>query len=121
MARAADLPRVLGAASAGQIFPVQNPIIVADELWLYFSAMAEDHMSKTQVKGNILLARAIWPLDRFVSVGTECDGNGKIVTPSLCFGSGRLLVNANTGAEGHLRVGVEYADGSELPGRFRQE
>ena len=39
-------PGVLGAASAGQIFPVPDPVIVGDEIWLYFTAMAEDHMSE---------------------------------------------------------------------------
>ena len=109
-------PGVLGPASAGQIFPVQNPIVVSDEIWLYFNAMAEDHLSETQVKGNSLMARAIWRLDRFVSVGSEARGSGEIVTPPLRCGGGRLLVNANAGAEGHLRVAIEYPDGIELPG-----
>ena len=109
-------PGITGSVSAGQVFPVQNPVIVGAEIWLYYHGLPDLHMSPTVQRGADQLARAIWTVDRFVAVTLDHPGGGELVTPPLYLAGSRLTVNVNTGAAGNLQVGVETADGTALPG-----
>lgn len=109
-------PGLPGSDSAGQIFPLQHPILVGHELWLYYHGLPEDHLSKTHRKGNNHLARAIWPDGRFVSLDTFSGEPGEVVTPSIRFEGNRLQLNMNAGASGTVRVAIEHADGTPVPG-----
>ncbi|MAE66319.1 MAG: hypothetical protein CMJ18_18775 [Phycisphaeraceae bacterium] len=109
-------PGTEGTASAGQVFPVQDPVIVADEFWLYFHGLPEDHMSAHHEKGNHHLARAIWKRDRFVSVEAFDREAGELTTGPLRFTGRRLAVNANAGASGWIRVAIERPDGTAIEG-----
>ena len=109
-------PGLEGSGSAGQIFPVPDPITVGDEVWLYYWGIEEDHMSEVQVEGNNQLARAIWQVDRFLALRPRGRGAGEVLTRPVRFEVRRLLVNVNTAAGGQCRVGIERPDGTPVPG-----
>lgn len=109
-------PGLPGGTSAGQIFPLQYPILVGDQLWLYYHGLPELHMSATHHKGNIHLARAIWTDGRFVSLDAFGAEPGEIVTPPLRFTGDQLRLNINAGASGTVRVAIEQPDGTPIPG-----
>ena len=120
-------------SGSGQIWPLMEPIIREDEVWLYYLSEPETHLS-AQYKPNYLssaesqlmadrrtlyqssvVARAIWRSDRFVFADAGPEG-GEIVTPAIRFRGTELAVNANAGATGRLRIAVEKPDGSAIPG-----
>ena len=41
---------------------------------------------------------------------------GEVITPLLRYGGNELLVNANGGASGQMRVAIEGPDGKPIPG-----
>ena len=106
-------PGLPGSGKEGQIFPMSNLFRRGDELWLYYQAEPGRHMhGEMRLKAG-LMARAIWRLDGFVSA-TAGHGEGELVTPPLTFKGDTLTLNADMGAVGRLRVGLEDADGNEL-------
>lgn len=107
-------PQLQNGNIPGQVFPVQNPVVVGRELWLYFNAMEELHMDKVHVKGNCMLARAIWPLNRFVKLEPQ-QHTAEFRTPLLRFLGNRLLVDADCN-DGELRVGIDSETGKPLSG-----
>jgi hypothetical protein len=54
-------------------------------------------------------------MDRLVAAEVGADG-GWIVTPPIRFRGERLIVNADCGASGALRVGLERPNGDPIPG-----
>jgi len=73
-------------------------------------------MSKTHVKGNHHLGRAIWTDGRFVSLSAFLSKPGEVVTPPIRFSGNRLQLNMNAGASGTVKVAIERADGTPIPG-----
>lgn len=60
----------------------------------------------------ILLEQGV---DRFVAVRFDYTG-GRLLTDPIIFQGNRLILNVNTSAAGHGRVGIVQADASPLPG-----
>lgn len=118
-------------AASGQIWPLSAPVIRDGEIWLYYLSSPEAHLGRRQPPGyqsdaekpfyadprpnTSVVARAIWRMGRLVAAEASPDG-GWIVTPPIRFQGERLIVNADCGASGSLRVGLERPDGDPIPG-----
>jgi hypothetical protein len=99
---------------AGMVFGVCNtPVLVGDEMWIYYSAATDWHASKDP-KRSASIARAAWRLDGLVSLSAERD-EGIIETVALRSPGLRLWVNADV-AGGRLLLEVLDAEGRVLPG-----
>ena len=109
-------PGLIGTDTGGNVYSVQNPIEVGEELWTYYHGWPQRHASGSDEKGRNHMARAILPLDRFVAVAPERHEFGEFVTPPLRFKGSRLVVNVNAGGAGNLRTGLETAAGSPIMG-----
>ena len=97
----------------GQVWPLMDPVIRNNQIWLYYLAQPERHMQGPQRSG--VVRRAIWGLDRFVAAQAG-PGSGHIVTPTLRFAGNAFAVNLDAGASGRLRVGVEKPNGQAIKG-----
>jgi len=118
-------------AASGQIWPLSAPVIRDGEIWLYYLSSPETHLGRRQPPNyqsdaekpfyanprpnTSVVARAIWRMDRLVAAEAGADG-GSIVTPSIRFQGERLIINADCGASGGLRVGLERPNGDPIPG-----
>jgi hypothetical protein len=109
-------PDVGGSDGAGQVWPVPDPVVRGNEVWLYYQAVSYTHFDFVAPKfGQGITARAIFRLDGFVSAEAE-EAGGEIITPPLRFAGRQLRVNCNAGAGGRLRVVIEGANGERIPG-----
>ncbi len=98
---------------AGCILGVANtPVIVDDEMWLYYTAITTTHGGFIPEK-RITIALAKWRLDGFVSLDAG-ETTGIVETVPLRLPSGTLTVNAEV--DGALRVAVLDARAVPLPG-----
>jgi len=61
------------------------------------------------------MGRAVQRLDGFYSADADYAG-GWLVTPPVVFAGKRLVLNINTSAAGHARVGLVDAGGKPIPG-----
>jgi len=131
--RAVISPGAPSMDAAGQIWPLPEPIVRGSEVWLYYLSEPDTHLSfahqpnyvspkeaelmadRRALFGTCLIARAIWRLDRFVAADSGPEG-GEILTPLIRFSGSGLMVNANAGASGQLRIAIENADGTAIPG-----
>lgn len=89
---------------SGSILGLCNaPVIVGDEIWMYYTAMTTTHGGYLPDK-QMSIARAAWRIDGFVSLHA---GNieGIIETTPITTESGRLYINANV-PKGKLQVEV---------------
>jgi hypothetical protein len=109
-------PGVAGSGGAGQIWPLCEPIVREREIWLYYTALPHRHFDFVAPgPGQGFTARAVFRLDGFVSADAESHG-GELGTVPLRFDGRVLRVNANAGAAGRLRVGVDDAEGRPIAG-----
>jgi hypothetical protein len=98
---------------AGCILGVTNtPVIVDDEMWLYYTAITTTHGGFVPEK-RITVALAKWRLDGFVSLDAG-EKTGIVETVPLKLPSGTLTVNAKI--DGALRVAVLDARSVPVPG-----
>ena len=112
--RSPVIPTGPHAYDAGCVLGVINgPVVVGDELWLYYTAITTTHGGYVPKK-KITIALAKWRLDGLVSLDAGAEG-GVVETVPLRCPSGRLVVNADASG-GELRVGVLDEEGSPLPG-----
>ena len=99
---------------AGCILGVANsPIVVDDEMWIYYSAITTTHGGYLPKK-EISIARAAWRLDGWVSLDAGPEG-GMVETVALNPAGTGLSVNADA-ARGKLRVELLDEEGVVLPG-----
>jgi len=104
---------------AGCILGVANwPVIVGDEMWLYYTAITTTHGGYLPKK-KITIARAAWRLDGFVSLDAG-DEAGVVETVPLQPQGDRLLVNADA-SNGELRIEILDATGRPIPGYQERE
>ena len=82
-----------------------RPLVVGDELRLYYSSMDGRHSSETR---HISIGLASWRLDGFVSRRAEAEGE-VLTRPFRCEGE-RLYINGCAQPEGTLRVEVQTVD-----------
>lgn len=102
-----------GAWDGGMILTAARPVIVGDEIRIYYSGYDRGHgLLPPAVNGAIGLATL--RLDGFVSINANA-GGGTLTTRLLSFAGRRLVVNAETMGG---RVAVELSDesGRPLPG-----
>ncbi|MBX7256492.1 MAG: hypothetical protein K1Y02_09040 [Candidatus Hydrogenedentes bacterium] len=98
---------------AGCILGTANmPVAVGDELWVYYTAINTTHGGYTPKK-RVTIARAAWPLDRFVSLDAEEEGI--VETHSFLSPGSSLVVNADA-STGSLAIEVLDGEGKVLKG-----
>jgi uncharacterized protein len=111
--RSPVIPNGPHAYDAGCILGVANaPVVVGDELWLYYTAITTTHGGFVPEK-RITVALAKWRLDGFVSLDAGDDPGVVKTVPLECAGD-RLTVNAD--AAGALTVAVLDAAGDPISG-----
>ena len=98
-----------GAWDCGSIYTCNRPIVVGDEIYLYYAGLNQGHGYEPDVVGSIGLAT--WRLDGFVSINAN-SVTGRLTTKPLKFAGDRLVLNAeSTGGE----IVVELLDDSGRP------
>ncbi len=111
--RSPVIPNGPHAYDAGCILGVANtPVVVGDEMWIYYTAINATHGVPTPTK-RVTIARASWPLDRFVSLDAEADG--MIETAPFTPPGTKLLLNADA-SKGEVAVEVLNGSGEVLNG-----
>ena len=125
-----------GSWDGGSIDCANRPIIVGDEIWLYYGASAkthgwptehpvyqpkDDHDRKKLDRVNKMITGpesgngiARWRLDGFVSLHPD-NGQGKLTTKPVVFAGRELEINADA-AGGRIRVELQDQQGQPLPG-----
>jgi hypothetical protein len=90
-----------------------SPVIVGDEMWMYYTAVATPHggLPPDRVQS---VARASWRIDGLASLHAG-EKQGTIETHDFIPEGTRLFVNANVG-KGRLMVEVLDATGKTLDG-----
>ena len=86
----------------GQIYPHQKPIVVGDEIWIYYTGLSNRHWASyhgdTKKSG---IGMATLRLDGFVSINAE--NAGTMTTKPFVFVGDTIELNANA-AGGSIRV-----------------
>jgi hypothetical protein len=92
------------------IFTANQPIVVRDELWLYYGGFSGLHAAFSP--GAIGLAT--WPLDRLASWNNGGFIEGSLTTVPIPISGRQLVVNA--AVRGELQIELLGQDGRPLPG-----
>ncbi|MBS10456.1 MAG: hypothetical protein CME19_02485 [Gemmatimonadetes bacterium] len=117
--RSPIIPNGPHAYDAGCILGVANgPVVTDDEMWIYYTAITTSHGGSLP-ENQISIARASWPLDRWVSLDAGPSG-GLIEATEVVTDGGRLLVNADASA-GELHIELLDPDGAVIPGYGRTD
>ncbi len=117
-------PGPLGSFSSSCIWVLPQPIIMGDEVWIYFLGQNFDHdgiidpTANGQMRTGI--SRAVMRLDGFISADAEFAG-GEIVTPAIRFNGDQLELNVDTSAGGAVYVELLDEQGRPIPGYTRAE
>ncbi len=99
---------------SGSILGLCNsPVIVGDEMWMYYTAMTTPHGGYVPEK-VMSIARASWKIDRLVSMQSK-ESKGLIETVPLLPDGKELYVNVNT-KNGNLMVEVVDLNREVIPG-----
>ena len=109
-----------GGPSSGMIFANPWPLIVGDEIWIYYGGTSRFHLDSADVPAQTGLFRARLRLDGFLSADAP-DKGGTFTTPPLKFAGNRLELNVDTGGGGWLAVEIQGANGRALPGFSRRD
>lgn len=96
-----------GTWDDSMITTATSPIIVGDEMWLYYSGWDGDHVTDSRT-AKIGIAK--WRLDGFMSMDTG-DTEGTLLTKPLPCSGDALLVNADASDSG-ASILVEVLDGT---------
>ena len=100
---------------AGCILGVSNtPVSVDGEEWMYYTGITTTHGGYLPDK-EIVIARAAWRRDGFVSLDADGDG-GTVTTVPFELTDRYLTINAVTGEGGSIRAELLDADGEPLSG-----
>ncbi len=102
-----------GRWDCGHILPCNRPLIVGNEIWLYYGGCNQGHAADRETTGAIGLAT--WRLDGFVSINAN-KYPGRLTTKPLKFSGHSLVINYSTSANGNIRVELQDESGSPLPG-----
>jgi hypothetical protein len=116
-----------GSFDAGSISTASQPVIVGDEVWLYYGGrpfhtgypiqqmlarISAYREGKAGPSSGIGLAK--WRLDGFVCLQAG-NGGGSLLSRPLVFSGRRLEINADAGG-GSMAVEIVGSDGQPLPG-----
>ena len=102
-----------GAFDHKMLFTMQHPIMVGDEIWIYYVGFSGRHgaPSRKELQGGAVgLARL--RKDGFVSIDA---GEGTLTTRLLKISGDRLVINADASL-GSIKVEILDQDGEPLPG-----
>lgn len=102
-------PGAPGEWDCGSTYTVNKPIIVGDEIWIYYSGRDQGHYSTPDAVGSIGLAT--WRLDGFVSINANTD-TGTLTTKPLTFSGDRLVINGEVAGG---QIAVELLDEGDRP------
>ena len=106
------------AFDQAMIYVMQHPIVVDDEIWIYYVGFSGLHWATRRAEpqgGAVGLAKL--RLDGFISIDA---GDGSVTTKPLTMSGDRLIVNADA-SNGSLQVEVLGGDGLPLPGFGREQ
>lgn len=103
-----------GSASSGMIMAFPWPIVVGDEIWVYYEGTNRSHNAGVK-KYRSAIFRSRLRRDGFVSVDAGYRG-GEFTTPSITFDGERLELNMDGSAGGWLQVEILLADGTPIAG-----
>jgi hypothetical protein len=99
---------------AGTILHIaNNPLVVGDEVWLYYTAINTTHGGPIPPK-DITIALAKWRLDGFASLRARW-APGVVQTVPMATDGGKLFVNADM-SRGQLAVALLDSGGRAFPG-----
>ena len=119
-------PGPLGRFDSRQIWAMPNPIVMGDEIWIYYCGVNWDRAGRIDPmapggKKKSAITRAVMRLDGFVSLDAPYDAVGEVVTKPVTFEGGKLEINTDTGGGGSIRVEILEEDGTPIPGFTLQE
>lgn len=119
-------PGPLGRFDSRQIWVLPQPVVMDDEIWLYYCGVNWDRAGRTDPlapggKKAAAISRAILRLDGFVSLDASYSEQGEIITRPMMFSGEDLEINANTGAGGSIRVEILDIHGQVIPGFTKEE
>jgi len=101
-----------GQWDCGSLYTTNKPIVVGDEIRLYYSGRNQGHGRDEDAAGAIGLAT--WRLDGFVSINAN-RSTGTLTTRPLKFAGERLVINAEA-AGGEVAVEVLRPSGRAIAG-----
>lgn len=104
-----------GTASSGMIFANPWPIVIGDEIWIYYAGQGFEHKQDTRDPSLTGIFRARLRRDGFVSADAGYKG-GEFTTPVLTFAGKRLELNMDGSAGGWLQAEILSPDGIPLEG-----
>ncbi len=107
-----------GGPSSGMIFANPWPIIVGDEVWIYYAGTSRFHLESATDPARSGLFRARLRLDGFLSADAPSSG-GTFTTPPLKFAGRQLELNLDTSGGGWVEVEIQSAKGKALAGFTR--
>ena len=116
-------PGPAGAFDSRMVWALPNPVVMGDEVWVYYAGTNKDHdgFVDPAASGELSgISVATMRLDGFVSADADYAG-GEITTHPLRFDGNRLEVNLDAGAGGSMRVELLDASGHPVPGHTRDE
>jgi dienelactone hydrolase len=110
----------IAPSSAAGMFPTYaacgGPLEVGDELWLYYTEANGAHPLAPFSEARSQIRAAVWRKDGFASLDTVPGGEGELLTVPLSVGGTGLYLNGTARAGGTIRVELQAADGTPLPG-----
>ena len=104
-----------GNVDWGQIYVMQKPIVVGDEIWIYYTGFKGLHWAthNNELQGssvNLCKLR----LDGFISL--EPGGAGTVITKLFTMSGDRLIVNANASYNASVKVEILNKNGEPMDG-----
>ena len=112
-----------GGFDSRRVWLLPTPVIVGDEVWIYYTGTNLDHDFHLDPRATGLdsgIGRAILRLDGFVSVDSDYRG-GWLMTQPFTFTGERLLLNLDTSAGGTVETEITDSGGQPIPGFSRGE
>jgi hypothetical protein len=109
-----------GGPSSGMLFANPWPLIVGDEVWIYYAGTSRFHLDYGNDLARTGLFRARLRLDGFLSADAP-DSGATFTTPPLKFAGRQLELNVDTGGGGWLEVEIQGSNGRALAGLSRRD
>ena len=101
-----------GQWDCGSIYTCNHPIIVGDEIWMYYAGLNQGHGGREDSVGSIGLAT--WRLDGFVSINANRT-TGILTTRPVKFSGDRLVINGEV-LGGKIVVELLHPSGRVISG-----
>ncbi len=114
-------PGNFGHFDSKQIWVLPNPIVMGDEIWIYYCGVNWDRAGNLdplapKAKKRSAIGRAVMRLDGFVSLDTDYEALGEIITKPIKFSGDKLEINVDTRGGGSVRVEILDEHGTQIPG-----